>query len=594
MMSSKDPVKMSTAMSVVDKLWRDNPAQAEAGARQPGDHQAAGMAGRSRARSAPRNWRAAERSRRSRDREGARGRQGGGREGGQEPDAGRHGLQARHRLASRHRPADRRDPAAPFDSIKGGELVADYQTTYTALRTYGVDADKASDLAVQRLQSTWGVSAAAGNQVMKNPPERSYPQVDGSHDWMQGSERWVAKRAGRNSRPGRGRSRSALPEWRNHATGGGGHDRRRPDAGRDQPGSAAVLSGRDQAKGRHAGHPAGPGGVRSSRPHRKYGAKLQQRMQAAEQERQLQHRDAAAMSAIDVAPEPVSACAPSRAAPAAAGDHRRRRGVFGAAFRQSNSVVSALQYMRNSGPMRRCRTTIRSPTSRAWGDPKYFLDHGTSFVGSQSPAETLAIKSQIDQEETDRKTLAAAARSASWRRWAPGCSTRPAAAGRRRRGRGARRAVLQKAAVELGKAGLMQTVAQEALLHATQHTRTLRNRRSTSRQRHAADRADRRRAAALLSPAERAALGRLHADRAAINEHAGNPRPGRRRPCTAPEAPQLEPKILTGMGTGQAMAAGAAHRHPQDRTGRLRPEPDPRRADGGGKDLADAAAVRRR
>ena len=29
MMSSKDPVKMSTAMSVVDKLWRDNPAQAE-------------------------------------------------------------------------------------------------------------------------------------------------------------------------------------------------------------------------------------------------------------------------------------------------------------------------------------------------------------------------------------------------------------------------------------------------------------------------------------------------------------------------------------------------------------------------------------
>jgi hypothetical protein len=85
----------------------------------------------------------------------------------------------------------------PFDSIKGGELVADFNATYTALRTYGVDADKASDLAVQRLQSTWGVSQAAGNQVMKNPPERSYPQVDGSHDWMQKDlTDWVAKRAG--------------------------------------------------------------------------------------------------------------------------------------------------------------------------------------------------------------------------------------------------------------------------------------------------------------------------------------------------------------------------------------------------------------
>jgi hypothetical protein len=42
---------------------------------------------------------------------------------------------------------------------------------------------------------------------------------------------------------------------------------------------------------------------------------------------------------------------------------------------------------------------------KGWGDDKYFLTHGQAFVGSQSPAETLAIKSQIDQEETDRKTL---------------------------------------------------------------------------------------------------------------------------------------------------------------------------------------------
>jgi hypothetical protein len=85
----------------------------------------------------------------------------------------------------------------PFDSIKGGELVNDYRATYTALRTYGVDADKASDLAVKRLQSTWGVSQAAGNQVMKNPPERSYPAIDGSHDWLAADlNKWVAGKVG--------------------------------------------------------------------------------------------------------------------------------------------------------------------------------------------------------------------------------------------------------------------------------------------------------------------------------------------------------------------------------------------------------------
>jgi len=97
-------------------------------------------------------------------------------------------------------------PAVPFDSIKGGELVADYRATYTALRAYGVDADKASDLAVKRLGSTWGVSATAGNQVMKNPPERAYPAIAGSHDWMQADlTKWIASKAGPELQPG-GRS----------------------------------------------------------------------------------------------------------------------------------------------------------------------------------------------------------------------------------------------------------------------------------------------------------------------------------------------------------------------------------------------------
>jgi hypothetical protein len=62
--------------------------------------------------------------------------------------------------------------------------------------------------------------------------------------------------------------------------------------------------------------------------------------------------------------------------------------------------------MRNSGRLRRCRTTTRSDI-KGWKEPKYFLEHGEKFVGSQSPAETQAIKGQIDQEDADKELLAA-------------------------------------------------------------------------------------------------------------------------------------------------------------------------------------------
>jgi len=196
MMSSKDPVKMSTAMSVVDKLWRENPAQAESSLGNPaitklqawqglkGSFNAAELAERLNAADDPATVKsrevakdAAEKETKSLTPQDMAYKLGTG-----WPGIGR---------------LTGSTPAAPFDSIKGGEMVADYQTTYTSLRTYGVDADKASDLAVQRLKSTWAVSQAAGNQIMKNPPEGSYPQVDGSHEWLkQDLTAWVTKRAG--------------------------------------------------------------------------------------------------------------------------------------------------------------------------------------------------------------------------------------------------------------------------------------------------------------------------------------------------------------------------------------------------------------
>jgi muramidase (phage lysozyme) len=196
MMSSKDPVKMSTAMSVVDKLWRDNPAQAEGALGNPAITKLQAWQGLKGSFSAPE---LAERLNAADDPATVKSRETA-KEAAEKETKSLTPSDMAYKLGTGWYGIGRltgSTPAAPFDSIKGGEMVADYQTTYTALRTYGIDADRASELAVQRLQSTWGVSQAAGNQVMKNPPERSYPHVDGSHEWMQQDlNAWVTKRAG--------------------------------------------------------------------------------------------------------------------------------------------------------------------------------------------------------------------------------------------------------------------------------------------------------------------------------------------------------------------------------------------------------------
>ncbi|MBI3700580.1 MAG: hypothetical protein HY242_09090 [Afipia sp.] len=76
---------------------------------------------------------------------------------------------------------------APVDGIAAQQMASEFKTIRTALRTYGVDADKADDLALKRMQNTWGVSPSNNNQVMKYPPEKYYPDVAGSHAWI-GSE----------------------------------------------------------------------------------------------------------------------------------------------------------------------------------------------------------------------------------------------------------------------------------------------------------------------------------------------------------------------------------------------------------------------
>jgi hypothetical protein len=239
--------------------------------------------------------------------------------------------------------------------------------------------------------------------------------------------------------------------------------------------------------------------------------------------------------------------------------------VFGAAFRQSNTVMSAIQYMRNSGSYTPVPDYNPISDIKGWKKPSYFLEHGDKFVGSQSPAETYAIKEQIDTEDADKKLLSAngkigfiaqtMAGSLDPTMLLPGGVAVNSARGG---------LTFTKAAVAVGAAGFMQTVAQEALLHASQETRTLEESAINVASGTLLTALIGGGAAKLLSSGDRIRLETLlHADRTAINEHAGNPSTGE----TAPQSPsgtqgEAVPPVAANAnepaGTALAASAGAA------------------------------------
>jgi hypothetical protein len=88
-------------------------------------------------------------------------------------------------------------PNIPFDANAASVMVSDYRAAYSAIRADGVPASEASDLALKRLQSVWGVSAAAGNQLMRRPPESFYKPIGGLQEWIASDlNAWIAARAG--------------------------------------------------------------------------------------------------------------------------------------------------------------------------------------------------------------------------------------------------------------------------------------------------------------------------------------------------------------------------------------------------------------
>jgi hypothetical protein len=273
------------------------------------------------------------------------------------------------------------------------------------------------------------------------------------------------------------------------------------------------------------------------------------------------------VTAIDVAPDPSFGLRTEQGAPPQTSPPMNDGGdaVFGAAFRQSNSVVSALQYMRNTGSYEPVPGYNPLEDIKGWKQPNYFLDHGDKFIGSQSPAETYAIKDQIDQETADKQTLAAngkigfiaqtVAGSLDPTMLLPGGVALDAAKGG---------LTFSKAAIEMGKAGFMQTVSQEALLHASQQTRTFEESAINVASGTLLTALIGGAAASLLSPAERAAAETaLHADRAEMNAHAGNPGTGEMAPQMPSAAPGESIPLAAAnanepTGTAAAASVGAA------------------------------------
>lgn len=202
MQSSKDPAKMTAAMGVVDKMWRDNPADAEDTFKKDsitklqawqglqGVYTPAELAEILNKADDPHTATSRNKLREDAEKETTNITPG--------DIAYKLGSSwGIPLISSVANVVTGATPNVPFNAVAAGGMVAEYRATYASLRAYGVDATKASELAVKRLQSTWGASATAGNQLMKNPPERFYPTVNGTHDWMQKDlQTWVETKIG--------------------------------------------------------------------------------------------------------------------------------------------------------------------------------------------------------------------------------------------------------------------------------------------------------------------------------------------------------------------------------------------------------------
>lgn len=212
---------------------------------------------------------------------------------------------------------------------------------------------------------------------------------------------------------------------------------------------------------------------------------------------------------------------------------------WGPAFRQANTVVSALYALNNSGPF------ATDPNFDKWAylskdGPKYLADHSGKFVGASSQAEVDSIKGRIDQENADRRALEANGAAGHIVMMLAGMADPTIALPVGNVVKAAKEGYsLTRSAISIGAAGAAQAAVQESILQATQETRPLAESAMGIGSATLLSAIIGAGAAKMLSRAEHAAMTQSLAEtRAAIDAHAGN-------------APELRP---------EAAPAGAAER----------------------------------
>ncbi|SEE51926.1 hypothetical protein [Bradyrhizobium lablabi] len=150
--------------------------------------------------------------------------------------------------------------------------------------------------------------------------------------------------------------------------------------------------------------------------------------------------------------------------------------LLGSAFRTQNSFGSIINRLgRGSFTPQPGYNPVDD--LKSWDDGEYFRTHGSTFMGSQSPEETQAIKAEIDKGRKDREALAAGGSNGTVAGLAIGLVDPTMFMPVGNAVRLARAATIggemANTALSVGKMALMQSTAQEALLQASQPERTL-------------------------------------------------------------------------------------------------------------------------
>ena len=147
-----------------------------------------------------------------------------------------------------------------------------------------------------------------------------------------------------------------------------------------------------------------------------------------------------------------------------------------ALFHTQNSLGSVIQRM-SRGSYTAVPGYNPVDDLKSWDDGEYLRNHGSTFLGSQSPQETQAIKAEIDQATKERAAIAASGWNGTVAGLRMGLVDPTMFLPMGNAVRLARAATVGGRAADVGlsvaKVALMQSTAQEALLQASQPERTL-------------------------------------------------------------------------------------------------------------------------